>query len=206
MSRVGIIDTGICNLGSLVGALESLGFDPEPVRDPAAIEGCNRLLLPGVGAFAHAMTRIQAAGLDRPIRQGMAAGKPLLGICLGMQLLFEHGEEGEVRAGLGLLPGRVRRMREEVAAPLPHVGWNELLPGQAHPLLDGIKPGVDFYFTHSFCAETAPGIVVAAAEYGELFPAIVARGNVVGVQFHPEKSQRNGLRLLENFCLWDGSC
>lgn len=206
MSRIGIVDTGICNLGSLVGALESLGFDPEPVRDPAGIEACGRLLLPGVGAFAHGMSTIDAAHLAEPIRRGAATGKPLLGICLGMQLLFEHGEEVESRAGLGLLPGHVRRMREEAALPLPHVGWNEVLRVRSHPLLEGIKPGVDFYFTHSFCADTAPDIVVAAAEYSERFAAIVARGNVVGVQFHPEKSQRNGLRLLENFCLWDGSC
>ena len=206
MSRIGIVDTGICNLGSLVGALESLGFDPEPVRDPAAIEDCGRLLLPGVGAFAHGMARLEGAGLAEPIRRIAAAGNPVLGICLGMQILFEHGEEGEVRAGLGLLRGHVRRIREDATAPLPHVGWNELLSVRPHPLLDRIKPGVDFYFTHSFCADADPGIVVAGAEYGERFAAVVASGNVVGVQFHPEKSQRNGLRLLENFCLWDGSC
>jgi glutamine amidotransferase len=206
MNRIGIVDTGICNLGSLVGALEGLGFDPQPVRDPAALEGCERLLLPGVGAFAHGMSAIEAADLIEPIRRGVAAGKPLLGICLGMQLLFERGEEGENRSGLGLLHGHVRRMREEAALPLPHVGWNEVLRIRPHPLLDGIKPGVDFYFTHSFCADAAPENIVGAAEYGERFAAIVARDNVIGVQFHPEKSQRNGLRLLENFCIWDGSC
>jgi len=206
MSRIGIVDTGICNLGSLVGALESLGFDPEPVRDPAAIEECDRLLLPGVGAFAHGMSGIEEAGLVEAIRRGATAGKPLLGICLGMQFLFERGEEGAVRDGLGLLPGRVRRMREAAALPLPHVGWNDLLHVRPHPLLEGIKPGVDFYFTHSFCADADPGVIVAEAAYGERFAAIVASHNVVGVQFHPEKSQRNGLRLLENFCYWDGPC
>lgn len=206
MKRVGIVDVGIGNLGSLTGAVEGLGFDVLPVRDAAAIDDCQNLILPGVGAFAHGMASIDAAGLRQPLLDYVAAGRPLMGICLGMQILFADGQEGGAMQGLGLIPGRIRRMCETDGMPLPHVGWNTVNLSRQHDVLTGIKPGVDFYFVHSYCAACDAEWVFGRTAYSEIFPAIVARGSVMGVQFHAEKSQRNGLRLLENFCWWDGSC
>jgi glutamine amidotransferase len=203
---LGVIDTGLCNLGSLTGALESLGCDPRPVSDSASVASCDSVILPGVGAFALGMRAISQLGLVSAVKDHVAAGKPLLGICLGMQLLFETGSEGETTTGLGILPGSVRRMAEAHGLPLPHVGWNDLDILRPHPLFRRLKPGVDFYFTHSYRADAPQGLVVATARYSEVFPAAVGRANVLGVQFHPEKSQKSGLRLLENFAEWDGRC
>lgn len=206
MRRIGIIDIGVGNLGSLAGAIDSLGLDCDLVTEPRAVAGYDTVILPGVGSFAHVMGALAAAEMEDALRSHAADAKPLLGICLGMQVLFDVGLEGGSTKGLGILPGQVRRMTQTPQTPLPHVGWNELMPRQAHPLLAGVKPGVDFYFVHSYRADCAPELVIGAANYGEEFPAIVARGSVVGMQFHPEKSQKNGLKLLENFCWWDGAC
>lgn len=206
MNRVGIVDVGIGNVGSLKSAVYELSFDYQLVRQPGDLADCDTLILPGVGAFAHGMGALSAAGLIDPVRGHVAAGKPMLGICLGMQMLFEHGEEGGGAAGLGLIPGRVRRLRDVPDMPLPHVGWNALHRAAAHPVLDDIRADVDFYFVHSFCAECDSDFVLGTSDYSEVFPAVVGRGSVLGMQFHPEKSQRNGLRMLENFCHWDGRC
>lgn len=207
MSLVGIIDVGIGNLGSLKSAVYELGFDVGLVREPAGLDECSSVILPGVGSFAHGMQAIEAAGLVIPIRAHVDSGRPLLGICLGMQLLFEEGEEGGIFNGLGLMPGKVRRFDDRPTFQVPHVGWNDVSMLRPHPVLKGIKPGVDFYFVHSYRVECAAEYIVGSTSYGEEFPSIVASArNIVGVQFHPEKSQRSGLRLLENFCLWDGRC
>ena len=206
MSLVGIIDVGIGNLGSLKSAIYELGFDVCLIETPAALGGCDSVILPGVGSFAHGMQAIHRAELTEPILAHAAAGKPILGICLGMQLLFTTGEEGGRLQGLGLMPGIVKRFEEHASFQIPHVGWNDVTFVHQHPILRGVKPGVDFYFVHSYRVVCDHRYVVGQTNYGEDFPSVVAMGNVVGVQFHPEKSQRSGLRMLENFCSWNGQC
>jgi imidazole glycerol-phosphate synthase subunit HisH len=206
MRAVGIIDIGIGNLGSIAGAVTSLGFDVVPIRRPSDLAQAELAILPGVGAFSHAMDKIDRAQLRQPLRQWVEAGKPLLGICLGMQLLFDSGNEGGDAQGLGLIPGVIRRLPEEDGPRLPHVGWNEIALHSAHPVMKDVKQGVDFYFVHSYAADCDPSSIVASTDYGIRFPSIVARGSVVGTQFHCEKSQRNGLQLLEAFCWWNGQC
>jgi len=204
---IGIVDVGIGNIGSLRGALYSQGWDTRTVSSPADIAGVSHLLLPGVGSYSTAMRRLVIAGLLEPIRMHAASSLPLMGICLGMQLLADIGLEGDESEGLGLVPGSVVPFEPNSDLRLPHVGWNVVRPQRPHPLLKGIRPDVDFYFVHSYyfnaCSEED---VIGTTEYGLTYPSFVARGSVVGTQFHPEKSQRNGLRLLDNFCLWDGTC
>ena len=206
MKTIGIVDVGIGNLGSLKAAVYELGFDVCLVKTPAVLSECDSIILPGVGSFAHGMQAIEHATLVEPLLDHVSAGKPILGICLGMQLLFSDGNEGLLCAGLGFLPGNVRRFPDRPAFHLPHVGWNNVLRTQQHPLWEGIKLGVDFYFVQSYRVECDPLFHIGQTNYGEDFPSMVGKANVVGVQFHPEKSQRSGLRLLENFCIWDGRC
>lgn len=204
---VGIVDVGIGNLGSLRHAVLSQGWDVAPVTGPADLDGLTHLLLPGVGAFASAMERLREHELVDPIRQFAATRKPVLGICLGMQLLADRGTEGGATEGLGLIPGEVQPMLQSGALRLPHVGWNEAHQLRNHPILKGIRNDVDFYFVHGYCFDTTdPETALAATDYGVAFASIVGKANVVGVQFHPEKSQANGLRLIDNFCAWDGTC
>lgn len=204
---IGIVDVGIGNLGSLRNALYCQGWNAVAVSAPNDIDGLSHLFLPGVGAFAAAMARLGEAGLIEPIRLFVAARRPVMGICLGMQLLAETGVEGGDIPGLGLVPGKVVPIERQPALSLPHVGWNEVRQMRPHPVLKGIRDDVDFYFVHSYrFASTEVDTVLAETEYGERFPSIVSKGSVIGVQFHPEKSQSNGLRLLDNFCLWDGKC
>lgn len=204
---VGIVDVGIGNIGSLRNALHCQGWDTVSVSTPEDFDDLTHLLLPGVGAFASAMARLNEVRLVEPIRQFAAQGRPVLGICLGMQILAEMGLEGGDTQGLGFIPGKVIPIEARPGLRLPHVGWNEAKQTRAHPVLKGIRNDVDFYFVHSYRFSAAlPDTVLAETEYGELFPSIVGKGNVIGTQFHPEKSQTNGLRLLDNFCLWDGAC
>lgn len=204
---IGIIDIGIGNLGSLRHAVHSQGWDTVSVSTPDDFADLTHLLLPGVGAFASAMARLSEASLIEPIRHFAAKGRPVMGICLGMQILAETGTEGRDTLGLALIPGKVVPIEPRSGLRLPHVGWNESRQTRAHPLLNGIRNDVDFYFVHSYrFVAVAPDTVLAETEYGERFPSIIGKGNVVGAQFHPEKSQANGLRLLDNFCLWDGVC
>ena len=204
---IGIIDVGIGNIGSLRGALYSQGWDTQTVATAGDMAAITHLFLPGVGSFAVAMQRLHAAGLVAPIRQHALDSRPMMGICLGMQLLADQGVEGGASEGLGLIPGMVTPLETDPKLRLPHVGWNVLHPQQQHPLLKGIRADVDFYFVHSyFFNALREADIVGTTEYGMTYPSFVASGSVVGVQFHPEKSQRNGLRLLDNFCLWDGTC
>jgi imidazole glycerol-phosphate synthase subunit HisH len=203
---IGIVDIGIGNLGSLRNALHSQGWDSIFVSKPSDLERLSHLLLPGVGAFSAAVKCLHYRELFMPIRRFAAEGRPIMGICLGMQLLAERGTEGGDIEGLGLVPGSVAPI-DAPGLRLPHVGWNNAYHAQSHPLLEGIRNDVDFYFVHSYrFAATHIKNVLAHTDYGESFPSIVCQGNVIGVQFHPEKSQSNGLRLLDNFCLWDGTC
>ena len=194
-----ILDAGVGNLGNLRRALRHLGAEAEITRDPAEIAAGRRLFLPGVGAFRPPRETLRNGGMEDALRRALDQGAWLLGICVGFQLLFEEGEEFGRSDGLGLLPGTVSRLPETV--PLPHIGWNRLrVSGEGHPLLAGIEDGSFFYFVHSYAPLEVPDeAVVARARHGAPFTAVAGRDRVFGTQFHPEKSGRNGLRLLRNF-------
>lgn len=194
---IAIIDYKIGNLFSVKNALDYLGEPSEVTHDPDFIRKADGLILPGVGAFPHAMQELRKTGLIDIIR-GEAAKKPLLGICLGMQLLFERGYEFEECEGLGLIDGEIRKI-EAGALKIPHIGWNSLMLRNPCPLLDGVKDGSFTYFVHSYRAVTRPENIAAATDYGVEIPALVFRGNVYGAQFHPEKSAAVGLTILRNF-------
>ncbi len=194
---VTIVDSGICNLASIARALERAGGDVRIADSASAVRDAQRLLLPGVGSFPAGMDALGARGLVDAIRDFAVTGKPVLGICLGMQLLFETGEEFGARQGLGLIPGRVRELK---APSLPHMGWNQVVPARPDALLAELPNEAWFYFVHSFVCEPAhKADLLARTEHGELFCSAVQRGNVRGIQAHPEKSQRAGAILLRNF-------
>jgi glutamine amidotransferase len=205
MGTVGILDIEMGNLRSLCNAIDSLGVDSRVVREPSVLAEVSRVLIPGVGSYRAAMGNLTRLGFVDPLRRFAAAGKPVLGICLGMQVLSTRGEEGGAVPGLALIPGDVVLMEPD-SLRLPHVGWNSVSFRSPHPVLEGIRDGKDFYFVHSYEFRCAPEHSYAETSYGRPFSSIVGVGNVLGVQFHPEKSQRNGLQLLENFCRWDGGC
>jgi imidazole glycerol-phosphate synthase subunit HisH len=194
---IAIVDYGMGNRRSVEKALEHVGARPRLTADHATIRAADGIVVPGVGAFPEAMRRFQAAGLDELIRERAEAGVPVLGLCLGMQLLFEASDEHEGAAGLGLLPGRVTALH---APRVPHIGWNLVTFERPSALTDGLGEAAAFYHVHSLAPEPAnPDDVVGRGEYGERFVSIVERRNVMGVQFHPEKSSRDGLALLRNF-------
>jgi glutamine amidotransferase len=192
-----IVDYGIGNLGSVTKGFRHAGAETLLTGDPEAVRSASALVLPGDGAFGATMDEIRRRGLAAPIEEAAARGVPILGICIGMQVLFEESEEHGRHLGLGLLPGRVRRL--PVGLAVPHMGWNVLQPRRAHPLLEGIAPGDYVYFVHSYYCDAAREVVLADTDYGLDFPAVVGRGSVLGMQFHPEKSQAVGLRLVANF-------
>lgn len=194
MPRLAIIDSGGANIASLQFAVQRLGIDSDLTTDPARLKAASHVLLPGVGAAADCMSRLEKAGLVDTIR---ALEQPLLGICVGMQLLFESSEEGDV-ACLGLLPGRVRRFEDRDHLPVPHMGWNQLEFSRASPLLNDIQTGDYVYFVHSYAAPVSD-LTLAKTRYGNEFTAVVQRGNVYGAQFHPERSAKVGAQLLKNF-------
>ena len=196
MSTVALVDYGMGNRRSVEKALEHVGARVFRTDDHGAIRAADVVVVPGVGAFPEAMRRLNKAGLDALIKERATAGTPVLGICLGMQLLFEHSAEHEGAAGLGLLPGDVTPLE---APKVPHIGWNEVTMVRSSPLTDGLGERAAFYHVHSFVCRATDGDVVGRGEYGERFASIVERDNVAGVQFHPEKSSRDGLRLLKNF-------
>ena len=198
--RVVVVDAGGANLGSVCYALERLGVQPQVVADAAGLQAADRVILPGVGAAPEAMRRLHAQGMVEPLR---TLQSPLLGICLGMQLLYERSEEGDV-ACLGLLPGTVRRLQPAPGIRIPHMGWNRVNPVTEHPVWAGIAPGSWFYFVHSYYAKPAqPANVAATTDYPAPFASALAHGKLFAVQFHPEKSQAAGLRLLANFLDWN---
>jgi glutamine amidotransferase len=204
MSTTAIIDYGVGNLFSLCSSLKSIGADAVVTPDEAVIRSADRIILPGVGAFADAAAKLRATGLDKVLLEEAAAGKPIMGICLGMQMLFDESHEYGVHKGLGLIPGRVIPMAGYIPEGLkiPHIGWNPLiLKGEEkHPLLRYINEGDCVYFVHSYFAAECEEAVIATAEYGRELTAAVARGNVMGCQFHPEKSGPVGLAILKAFC------
>jgi glutamine amidotransferase len=193
-TAVAIIDSGGANLASLRYALERLGARSIVSSDAATIASAPRVLLPGVGAAGNAMARLRAQGLDTLIPQLTV---PLLGICLGMQLLFGHSAEDDTRC-LGVLEGSVTRLRSQPGLPVPHMGWNTLEVQRPDPLLSGLTPGDHLYFVHSYAVPAGPD-TLAATDYGAPLSAVVRRGNFYGVQFHPERSSHAGARILRNF-------
>ena len=201
---IAVIDYGVGNVFSLCRSLEAIGQTPVVTGDPDQLRKADKLFLPGVGAFADAAAKLRDTGLDRVIKEEAARGKPLMGICLGMQLLFEESYEFGQYEGLGLIPGKVIGMEGTIPTELkiPHIGWNRLLfPDRPrHPLLQTVEDGDCVYFVHSFYATDCDEAVIAQAEYGKVLTAAVAKGNVMGWQFHPEKSGTVGLNILRTFC------
>ena len=201
---IAIIDYGVGNLFSLCSSLKSIGAEAVVTPDPAVIRAADRIILPGVGAFADAAEKLRATGLDRVLLEEAANGKKIMGICLGMQMLFEESHEYGVHKGLGLIPGRVVPMAGYIPEGLkiPHIGWNPLiLKGESkHPLLKYVNEGDCVYFVHSYFATDCNDSVIATAEYGRELTAAVAKDNVMGCQFHPEKSGKVGLSILKAFC------
>ena len=199
---IAIIDYGVGNLFSLRSSLNKIGADTVVTADPAVIAKADKLILPGVGAFADAAKKLRDSGLDQVIKAEAAAGKPIMGICLGMQMLFEKSYEYGEHEGLGLLKGSVIPMEGSIPANLkiPHIGWNALKFEKDSMLFKYIKEGDCVYFVHSFYASGCEDSLIATAEYGKYLTAAVARDNVMGCQFHPEKSGDVGLNILRAFC------
>jgi glutamine amidotransferase len=196
---IAVLDYGMGNLRSAEKALERVGADVEVTRDPARIRAAGGLVLPGVGAFPKAMQAVRELGFDELMREHTDSGKPALGICLGMQLLFESSTELGGAEGLALLDGEVVEL-EAPGLKVPHIGWNEVSWANGSPLHDGLPNPAAFYHVHSFAPRTrADDEVIGWSTYGTRFPSVVGRGNVFGVQFHPEKSGHDGLALLRNF-------
>lgn len=198
---VAIVEYGVGNLFSLQSSFAAIGAEVVVTADKAVLEQADCILLPGVGAFEDAAKKLRATGLDIVLKDLAARGKPLMGICLGMQMLFEKSYEYGCHEGLGLLQGAVRPIRDVIPADykIPHIGWNELIIKKESPLLKYVKPGDCVYFVHSYYAADCDASVIATAEYGPELTAAVASGNVFGCQFHPEKSGEVGLKILKAF-------
>jgi imidazole glycerol-phosphate synthase subunit HisH len=213
MIDIAVVDYGMGNLRSVAKALEYVA--PTKVicvtSDPAAIRAAGRVVFPGQGAMPDCMREMDARGLRAPLLEA-ARNKPFLGLCIGLQMLFEHSEEGDT-PGLGVLPGKVVRFPAALASSsqgeklkVPHMGWNQVYQAMSHPLWDGIADGSRFYFVHSYYVDTPDqGLVAGTSRYPSSFTCAVARNNIFAVQFHPEKSQSDGLRLLSNFVSWNGA-
>ncbi|HEU4978253.1 MAG TPA: imidazole glycerol phosphate synthase subunit HisH [Solirubrobacteraceae bacterium] len=196
---IALVDYGMGNRRSVEKALERVGAEPLLTDDHERIALADGVVVPGVGAFPEGMRRLRESGLDEVLRERAAAGRPLLGICLGMQLLFDSSDEHDGASGLGLVPGGVEALRAP-GLKLPHIGWNRVAWERSSPLTEGLGEAAAFYHVHSFAARPADGEdVLGRGEYGAPFVSAIARGEVYGVQFHPEKSSAAGLRLLANF-------
>jgi imidazole glycerol-phosphate synthase subunit HisH len=203
MTRIAVIDTGICNLRSVTKALEVVGADVGVVRCPEEVTTAraNGLVLPGVGALRDCVASLRASGLDDTVRQWIAADRPFLGVCLGMQALFERSEEGNI-SGLGVFPGQVVRFRRPAELKIPHMGWNTVdFIQRGSALATGLGSGTaSFYFVHSFhCVPSDRSLILGECDYGGSFCAAIGRGRAFATQFHPEKSQANGLQVYRNF-------
>jgi glutamine amidotransferase len=202
-----IIDYDAGNLRSVQRACAEVGLNAEISADPARVRAASRVIFPGVGAAGSAMRSITANGMDEALRDVIAGGVPVLGICLGLQISFDHSEEDDQQT-LGLLHGRVRRFRfDHPELKIPHMGWNEVRVVKPHPVLSGIEPGDEFYFVHGYYPEPDDEVLVyARTEYETEFACAVGQANYFATQFHPQKSGRVGLRLLAAFAAWDGQC
>ena len=206
---IAIVDYEGGNLASVLRALEYLGHEAEITADPDRIRGAERVIFPGVGSAQATMRNLKASGLDALLRDDVyAAGKPLLGICIGVQIIFEHSQEEDTPC-LGLLPGRVERFHGEVGGEqlkVPQIGWNQMHFARNHPLFRGVEDGSSFYFVNSYHPVPADeSLVFGKTTYGVKFASVVGKGNLVATQFHLEKSGKVGLAMLDNFCNWDGT-
>lgn len=197
-----IIDYGVGNLFSLRSSLRAIGIDADYTGNSAEIRKADKLILPGVGAFRDAREALRSTGLDRVVQEEAGKGKPLMGICLGMQMLFDRSYEYGEYEGLGLIPGEIVPMEGRIPKdlPIPHIGWNELMLKQPSPLMKNTANGDYVYFVHSYYAETPTEYVIATTDYGVEMTAAVQKDNVYGCQFHPEKSSEVGLSILKAFC------
>jgi glutamine amidotransferase len=197
---IAVVDYGMGNLRSVLNALDAIDASARLVSSADQLDGAEKVVLPGVGAFGDGMRNLSERGFPEALRRHVDEGRPLLGICLGMQLLATRGYEHGLHDGLGLVPGEVRRIETDATLRVPHVGWNELAVKRDSPLLAGLDETPMFYFVHSYAfVPDDPNVVTATTDYGSPISATVQRGPIHGVQFHPEKSQRSGLRLLNNF-------
>jgi len=194
---IAVLDYGIGNLGSVLKAFRHVGAEAALVESPSAARDADALVVPGDGAFGAAMDEIERRGFGDLLRDAAADGRPVLGICIGMQILFEESSEHGRHRGQGLLPGQVTRI--ETTLPVPHMGWNRLRQARPHPLFAGVADGAHVYFVHSYKCDADPSVLLATTEYDGEVAAIVGRGSVLGVQFHPEKSQAVGLELIRNY-------
>ncbi len=195
---IAIVDYGMGNLRSVYKAFEKVGAEARVIQSPRDLTGAQGVVLPGVGAFGQAMENLHAAGWVEPLRDACARGTPFIGICLGMQLLFDSSEEMGQHAGLGILPGDVKRFAGNLK--VPQMGWNQIYIRQPSPLLADVADGSYAFFVHSYyCAPRDSSVILATTDYGIEFASMVGRANVLGAQFHPEKSQAVGLKMLENF-------
>ena len=202
--NVAVIDYDAGNTLSVTRALDKVGARVDLTADPERVEAADAVVLPGVGAFGDCMKKLRERGMDLACREAFRSGKPFLGVCVALQVIFDDSEESPGAEGLGLLPGSVRRFKSG-DLKVPHMGWNELRLVREHPVLDGLD-GEAFYFVHSYYPEPAEGAdLVGETEYGVRFCAAAGRENLLAVQFHPEKSSRAGLRLYENFLAWSGT-
>ena len=203
---IAIIDYRAGNLQSVLRAVEHLGHEARITDDPAAVRSAERVIFPGVGAAGATMDNLRRLGLDTLLRDDIhPSGVPMLGICIGIQIIFESSEEDDATC-LGILPGTVRRFTESHGLKIPQIGWNRVAFEKPHPIFDGVPDGSYFYFVNSYHPVPAdPALVYATAEYGERFPCVVGRKNLVATQFHLEKSGPPGLKMLDNFCRWNGS-
>lgn len=198
---IGIINYGVGNLKSVKNSLDFLNIPNKIINKPAEINTCHKIILPGVGAFGAAMDKLNSLGFAEKIKEFADKKKPILGICLGMQLLFDESEEYGLHQGLGLIKGKVLAFSKKVKdLPLPLIGWNDITKEKSSPLIENMESGASFYFVHSFyCKPAAASAVLASAKYRISFPAIIQQGDIYGCQFHPEKSQAMGLTILKNF-------
>lgn len=196
---IALIDYGAGNVRSVHKALAAVGAEVQVTQDASVVLAAEKVVLPGVGAFGDCMLSLARLGLIAAIRAVVARGTPFLGICVGMQVLFDEGTEMGRHAGLGLLPGRVVKFDIDPALKVPHTGWNQVVPVTATPLLADLPDGAWAYFNHGYYCQARPEHTLAVADYGGTFPCVVGRDNVYGLQFHPEKSQHVGLHILRNF-------
>jgi len=205
---IGVINFGLGNLGSIINSFEEINANIKIISDPKDIDNIEHLILPGVGSFRLGMKNLLNKGWDKKIFSHVEKQKPLLGICLGMQLLFNRGEEDGECKGLGLIKGKVIKMKSMKNRKLPHVGWNQLNFKNKHPIFEKVRDNVDYYFVHSYecLVENNSNIISTSNYHTEILSCVSNGSNIVGTQFHPEKSPPNGLKILKNFLNWNGKC
>ncbi len=200
---IGILDYEAGNLGSVVNACHFLGVEARIIKSPQALAGCRAIMLPGQGSFGDCMGNLRRAGFEEPVKAWIAAGRPFLGICVGLQALYEGSDESPGVPGLGLLPGTIRRFRDQPGLKVPQIGWNQVRQRQREcPLFANLPDEAFVYFVHSYYAEAGGEAVAGTTLYGVEYASVVWRDNMMAVQFHPEKSQKVGLTMVRNFADW----